>query len=211
MDNFRLKNIEVISVPNGVTQYQYRQLSNVTVNSSTPLKIAYIGNVGIGQNLRYLVDVAIKLPHIHFYIVGSGTDYTSLKKYAEKAKISNLIMTGRLGWDEVKKIYISAHILYAQLTPDFSMAMPSKLYEYLSTGKFVVYGGQHQAKKALAEFDNNMVIEPCNLKSLEDAILHLVESKAYLNLSSNNQCKIEDSFIREKSVSQFFDYLNTHH
>ncbi|MDB3882580.1 glycosyltransferase [Amylibacter sp.] len=211
LDNFRLKNVELLIVPNGVTQYQYHQLSDVTVNTSTPLKIAYIGNVGLGQNLRYLVDVAINLPHVHFYIVGSGTDYTALKKYVEKAKISNLTMTGRLCWGEVKKIYISTHILYAQLSPDFSMAMPSKLYEYLSTGKFVIYGGQHQAKKTLANFDNNIVIEPCNSKSLEDAILHLLESKAYLKLSSKNQRKIEDNFIREKTVSKFFEYLNMHH
>lgn len=211
LGNFRLKNVEVISVPNGVTQYQFHQLSNVTVNTLAPLKIAYIGNVGIGQNLRFLVDVAIKLPHIHFYIVGCGTDFTSLKKYAEKANIANLTMTGRLHWSEVKEMYTSAHILYAQLTPDFGMAMPSKLYEYLSTGKFVIYGGQHQAKKALANFDNNIVIDPCNSKSLEDAILQLSESKAYLKLSSKNRCKIEDNFIRESSVSKFFDHISSYH
>ena len=210
-ERLRLKNVEVTLVPNGVTQFQFNELSNATLVTSAPLTIAYIGNVGIGQNLRYLVDVAVKFPEIKFYIVGAGTDYNSLRDYSQKRNISNLTMTGRLDWNEVKKIYYKAHVLYAQLTPDFGTAMPSKLYEYLSTGKFIVYGGQHQAKKALADFDNNIVVKPCNLTSLENAILHLVASRAYLNLSSKNRCKIATHFIREKSVSQFFDYLKEHH
>lgn len=211
INNYSLKNIEVISVPNGVTQHQYNQLSNVTLNTSMPIKIIYIGNIGIGQNLRCFVDVAVKLPQIDFYIVGSGTDFASLKKYAKKANISNLIMTGRLNWKEVKKMYDNAHILYAQLTPEFSMAMPSKLYEYLSTGKFIIYGGDQHAKKVLANFENNMIIEPCSPNSLEDAILNLIKDKAYLNISTDNQIKIQKSFIREKSASKFFEHLNAYH
>tara|TARA_B100001248_G_scaffold248940_1_gene221663 strand:- start:5897 stop:7036 length:1140 start_codon:yes stop_codon:yes gene_type:complete len=207
--NLRLKNTLVTLVPNGVTQYQFNELSKVTLNTNGPLTIAYIGNVGIGQDLRYFADVAKKFPEINFCIVGAGTDFDSLKDYSIKRNISNLKMTGRLDWNEVKKVYFSAHILYAQLTPDFSMGMPSKLYEYLSTGKFIIYGGKYQAKKALADFDNNIVVDPCNLKALEDAILHLIDSKKYLNLSSSNQSKIKRNFIREKSVSRFFNHLNS--
>lgn len=210
-EHLKLKNVNVILVPNGVTQYQFNELSKATLDTSAPLTVAYIGNVGIGQNLRYLVDVATKFPEIKFYIVGAGTDYNSLTDYSKKRNLSNLTMTGRLEWNEVKKVYYNTHILYAQLTPDFSTAMPSKLYEYLSTGKFIIYGGQHQAKKVLADFDNNIVINPCNLDSLEAAIRHLLDSKAYLNLSLENQYRIANNFIREKSVSHFFDYLNMHH
>ena len=89
----------------------------------TRLSVAYIGNVGIAQNLRYLEDAAEKLPNVIFYIVGDGTDYKSLVKYAEGKHVPNLTMTGRLGWDEIKEIYFRAHVLYAQLMPDFDMAM----------------------------------------------------------------------------------------
>lgn len=207
-EDLKLKNIKVLLIPNGVTKKQFKDLSNTSIDKSTSLTIAYIGNVGIGQNLRYFSDVASRLPGVNFYIVGAGTDYDGIKEYAKKKNASNLIITGRLGWNEVKEIYSKAHVLYAQLSSDFGMAMPSKLYEYLSTGKYVIYGGEDQAKKALAEFDNNIVINPCNLKSLESAIEKLIISKSYLDLSSKNIQRIEKNFIRENSVIKFYDFLN---
>ena len=206
-----LKDTEILLVPNGVAQFQFAELSKVTLDMKTRLSVAYIGNVGIAQNLRYLVDAAEKLPNVIFYIVGDGTDYKSLVKYAEGKHVPNLTMSGRLGWDEIKEIYFRAHVLYAQLMPDFDMAMPSKLYEYLSTGKFIIYGGQRHAKSSLANFDNNKVIDSCDSVSLESTILKLLDSKEYLSLSSRNKNAIEKDFIREKSVARFFEHMKSYH
>jgi glycosyltransferase involved in cell wall biosynthesis len=197
----------VLLVPNGVTNQQFSQLSQLQNKVRNSLTIAYIGNVGLAQNLRNLIDVATNLPDVTFYIVGSGTDYKSISSYAEERNIKNLTITGRLPWDEVMKIYKEANVLYAQLSPDFSTAMPSKLYEYLSTGKFVLYGGQKQAKNMLNNFENNKVIEPCNSSELEKAIKELLKNKEYENNSDSNKSYIKKKFIREASVAKVFEYL----
>ena len=47
------------------------------------------------------------------------------------------------------EIYTDSDILYAQLKKEFEGAVPSKLYEYLSTGKFIIYGGLGEALNLL--------------------------------------------------------------
>jgi len=200
-------NKPILLVPNGVTQQQFTQLSKIQTKKTGTLSMAYIGNVGLAQNLRNLIDAAQHIPEVDFYIVGSGTDFKSVKEYAELKNISNLVITGRLPWNEVIKIYEKADVLYAQLSPDFSTAMPSKLYEYLCTGKYIIYGGQEQAKSMLNNFDNNKIIQPCNSKDLELAIIELIKSKKYEHRSSDNKNKIEQKFIREMSVAKVFDHL----
>jgi glycosyltransferase involved in cell wall biosynthesis len=200
-------NQPIVLVPNGVTQEQFCQLSKIPVKQSGTPSVAYIGNIGLAQNLRNLVDVAQHMPDVDFYIVGAGTDFDAVKQYAEQKNSPNLVITGRLPWKEVTKIYEKSDILYAQVSPDFATAMPSKLYEYLSTGKYIVYGGQEQAKSILSNFENNIVIEPCNSKLLESTIRGLITNKVYKNCSSDNKNKIEQTFIREKAVAKVFEYL----
>ena len=48
---------------------------------------------------------------------------------------------GLLSWADLFEIYTVSDILYAfNLKKEFEGAVPSKLYEYLSTGKFIIYG-----------------------------------------------------------------------
>jgi|APSaa5957512535_1039671.scaffolds.fasta_scaffold55689_2 glycosyltransferase involved in cell wall biosynthesis len=199
----------ILLVPNGVSQQQFTQLSQISEKQSGALSIAYIGNVGLAQNLRNLIDAAQHIPEVDFYIVGSGTDFKSVKDYAEQRNLSNLLITGRLPWSEVMKIYEKADVLYAQLSPDFSTAMPSKLYEYLSTGKYIIYGGQEQAAKILSNFDNNLVIEPCNSIMLEEAIKKVINDGLFTVSSNMNKKKIGKGFVREMSVTRVFDYLKS--
>ena len=198
---------DVLLVPNGVSDEQYNRLSKVSIKPDSAPSVAYIGNVGLAQNLTNLVRVAKKTPKIQYTIVGEGTDFKSIKELVYRENLPNLKLTGRLQWDEVIDIYENVNVLYAQLSPDFSSAMPSKLYEYLSTGKYIIYGGQEQAQTILSGFDNNTVIEPCNEEQLKDAIVNATETSLHLNMSTMNKNLIKEKYIREYAIQKMFNYL----
>lgn len=198
--------VKVSLVPNGVSLLQFEKLRGLNkIERNMPQKsliVSYIGNVGIGQDLTTLIEAARLMPDIEVNIVGGGTDFDRIKMIVDENKVSNVILHGRVPWDDVLKVYEKTDVLYAQLTETFSTAVPSKLYEYLSTGKFILYGGSVQAKKLLSLFDNNTVIEPSNPQVLAKQIVRLRANATHTYVSEKNINLIEENFIRENTMSR---------
>lgn len=195
----------MIKVPNGVSLSIFEQLCSVTVNSSNIKTVTYIGNVGLAQDLSTLVEVSKQLPHIQFNIVGAGTDFDRVHALAGNTAL-NLKFFGRKSFDELIEVYNSTDILYAQLTPDFETAMPSKLYEYLSTGKYIIYGGQGIASVTLSKFEKVSLIQPCNIETLKLEVEKIFEDFNPV-LSVSNREKIRAQYIRDTTVQQLISIL----
>src|SRR5690606_2470613 len=130
---------------NGVAKYQFQALSSLDTCITSPQRehnkrpvISYIGNVGLAQDLTTFVQAARRLPHIEFNIVGTGTDFKRIEEEVKRHATPNINLWGSVSWEEIPGVYTISDILYAQLTYDYSRAMPSKLYEYLSTGRFII-------------------------------------------------------------------------
>lgn len=196
----RNKKRKPVLVTNGISQEQFDKLAEVNTAVNDQVTVVYVGNIGLAQHLDTLVEAATLLPNVSFKIVGAGIDYERIKDLVVCLELSNIELTGRVPWDEVKNYYDCADILYAQLTPDYAGAMPSKLYEYLATGKYIVYGGQAQAAEKLAEFSHNRVIPPCSTAALVDAVKRVQESSGWKGLCLSNREQITRYYIREAAA-----------
>lgn len=194
-------------VSNGISRDQFDKLEGMEASQSERLTISYIGNVGLAQSLETFLQAAHALPEFDFRIIGAGTDFDRIKNLATKIELKNLLFTGRITWNEVRDYYNSSDVLYAQLAPLYSGAMPSKLYEYMATGKYVVYGGQHQAADCLAEFGHNRVIPPCDAEALITTLRELDQQREYRQLWPENRQKIEQKYIREDAAEKLADAL----
>lgn len=194
------KKIDPLLITNGIRRQQFQQLQNTLPSAEKKLTVAYIGNVGLAQRLDTLVEAARRLPEIQFNIVGSGIDESRVRDLIKRYRLENVEMTGRVSWERVLKYYDSAHYLYAQLAPEFSGAMPSKLYEYLSTGKSVIYGGCGQAVEILNQFDGCHVIKPCDPAVLAEKLLELHEGIDRQVLFVTNREVIEKKYVRENAA-----------
>jgi glycosyltransferase involved in cell wall biosynthesis len=169
------------------------------------MEISYVGNIGIAQNLRIFVDVAARCPKFVFNIVGEGTEYRKIRNHCDRKELSNVKFYGRITWKQVIDIYQKSDILYAQLSNDFEGAMPSKIYEYLATGKFLIYGGGGVAEQVLSKFENNEVVKPDSASILEDCINRNVKDRNIRTLSVENRELIKKLYVRENNVRKFFD------
>lgn len=208
----KLTGSNYLLVSNGIGADQFNKLKEVDYQGSqaSKLRITYIGNVGIAQNLSVLVKVVSRNPGLQLTIVGSGTDFDRVKSEVSSLGATNINMVGRVSWDKVISYYENSDVLYTQLSKEFKTAVPSKLYEYLATGLPIVYGGERSAAiEFLRDFENVWIVNPDSEDSLENAFKDL-QSRGKLERSLVNVGKISDNYIRELHVEALENELNTY-
>ena len=198
VSNIRESNI--LKISNGMEQNKYNILSSLNLHQNKNFSVTYIGNIGIAQNLKIMIECAKELPQIDFNIIGKGAEYNELKNYAKTNDINNIKFLGKKSWDEILYFYENSSVLYAQLDEKFKTAMPSKLYEYASTGLPIIYGGEGTAVEFVKNLENARAIKPNNKKELKEAILFFQSKDGFC--SKKNQDFIKKNYIREEEAKK---------
>ena len=163
--------------------------------------------MGKAQNISALINLAKKHQNIEFLISGSGSDYNFIESQINSLKLKNVDITPRLDWKKLKRRYEKTNIFFAQLTDDYKSAVPSKLYEYLATGKFIFFSGSGAASQFLNNFENCITIKENNFDQINKALVKILKDKKFKNVSQKNINSIENFYIREKVVNSFFEDL----
>lgn len=210
VEKIQVKSEKIVQCSNGITNEQFQNLAQVDYGSAIerPKRpcLTYIGNVGVAQNLITFIEAAKQLPDIDFRIVGGGSDQLRIEEAARH--VPNIEMTGRVDWLMIPAAYQQADVLWAQLSPEFSGAVPSKLYEYLATGKRVIYGGFGEAVSVVSEFEDVDVVEPDNVSELVSAIIKAINTDGNLKVNLANRQKIKEKYIRELSAERFYQRID---
>lgn len=198
-----------VLVSNGIGIDQFQALSKLAIKTEKEkvLRITYVGNVGLAQNLKTLIHAVAGCPELEVNIIGGGTDYPNVQAEIQKNNATNVFLHGRIPWKDVISWYKKTDVLYAQLSEGFETAMPSKLYEYLSTGLPVIYGGRGTAFTILNMFENVKLIEPDSPEELKSALLEKYLDPE-IKRSKKNIKIIKDNFIREDQVRRFVAELD---
>jgi len=100
-----------------------------------------------------------------------------------------------LNWENVLPYYQRTSVLFARLDDNYRSAIPSKLFEYLSTGLPVIYCGEGEASRLLKQFDQTTVLKSNDERGLKRAILKLKTMES--TISEENREQIERKYIRE--------------
>ncbi len=181
---------------NGICADKFDTLVNLDYNPDvTPFTVTYVGNIGNGQNLQSLIRVIEEMKDVRLVLIGSGNDYDVFKKYIRKKRISNIYFTGKLDWEKVLPYYQHTSVLFARLDDNYRSAIPSKLFEYLSTGLPVIYCGEGEAAKLLQQFDQTVVLTSNDEDGLKNSIHKLKAIGSELSIKNRNQ--IQRKYIRE--------------
>ena len=197
---------EIIKISNGISKKQFDLISNCSNSSDIP-SVGYIGNIGLGQKIQYLIHAAEMMPNVVFKIVGDGGDFDNVKALIEAKKLKNVRLYGRVDWDTIPEIYKEINILYTQLIEDFNYGLPSKLYEYLATGKCILYGGSGVAKDFLNDFNNCHIVKPSCSESIRRKLNEIIDMKLYLQQNTYNQERIKKYYLREEQTKKFYEFL----
>lgn len=194
-------------VSNGIELSRFQALAGLECPSEG-VHVTYIGNIGLAQRLETLIEAARLLPEVRFTIIGAGLDYERIVQLIAQYQLKNVRLTGRVSWESVRGFYNQTDILYAQLAPDYSGAVPSKLYEYLATGKYIIYGGQGEAAALLKGFEHHRLIPPCDVDALVAAIKEYDGGACKRKLCLANRERVGSRHIREKSAEQLVQTIS---
>ncbi len=200
-----LENYRPEIIYNGISEDKFNKLSNIEFEKNDKFSITYVGNIGIAQNVGILIKAAQKLTDINFNIVGDGVEFEKINEYVKKHKLQNVLLYGRKEWNEILDIYKKSNVLWAQLDENFKSAVPSKLYEYLSTGLPVIFGGYGEAVNLLKNFENCFIHKPGDVDGLSKILLNIKEKN--FSKSSYNIRKIRENYIREKQALKLLEIL----
>jgi glycosyltransferase involved in cell wall biosynthesis len=191
-------------VSNGIADDKYRVLQ--TLNRTT-LKneyvISYIGNIGSSQTLMPLIEAVKNVKGIRLNLIGDGNERRRIQNYLYAEDVRNVFLPGKLKWARTIPYYQSSSLLFAGLKDEFNTAIPSKLYEYLSTGLPILYIGKGAAASFLETFENTFVIEQADSVSIKKELLRIMHT--INELSSENSRKVNDYYLRDTLSKRFVE------
>lgn len=191
-------------------------------------RVLYAGLLGYPQALLTLVRAAALLPEVDFALVGDGPERGLLEAEVQERNLSNVTFGGYVAFDALTSYYAWADILIAHLRSDpaFEVAQPSKLWEYMATGKPVIYAGRSEAGDIIREHDIGMVVPPEEPEVLAKAIRQLLHrptraaalgrrGQAFVTahrsraLGLERLAKLLEALVSDKSERSIERYLET--
>lgn len=182
--------------------------------SSRVNKFLYSGNVGKAQNLDFLIDIFLYAgTNASLEIVGHGVCLELLKKKCEIHKSDNVHFYGFLPWLDMVDKYYTADVLVVSLGPEYKSAVPSKIFEYLTMRKLILYIGPKGAcSRVLSQFENVFFVD-IDSANAKEALAKIANNPSSLLTEINpngferNIKKIEKKFIRDQNCARFADTL----
>ena len=168
--------------------------------------ILYAGNIGYGQALHEIIPKAAKLleDRARFLIIGDGNLKNKLADTLQQLNVSNVELMPIVSRDNLKHYYLMADFLFLNLNIFSSLetVIPSKIFEYASTGKPILAGVSGYARKFI---HNNIkgceTFEPCNSILFEKAFNTISKGPTSYNRDIFNeqfsQAKIMNLYVRE--------------
>lgn len=127
--------------------------------------ISYAGNIGEGQGLEKIIPQIAEIlgTEYEIHIVGDGG--TKNRLIDKLDKIDNVKLFNPVNRNKLLEIYKNSDFLFLHLNDysAFKKVLPSKIFEYAATNKFIIAGVGGFAKEFIKEnVSNSIVFEPCN-------------------------------------------------
>src|SRR5215212_1291311 len=203
---------KTITVPNGISP---ELLEAIVQNSGRAENrrpvVAYAGLIGYNQDLGVLLEAARMLPDTAFVLAGDGPELPLLKRRAEELALSNVSFSGYLNREGLLELYRRSDVLIAHVrsSPTIDATMiPVKLFEYMATGKPIVYAGKGAAAELLNEIGCAMTVAPGDPEAIGAAIAELLrdpERMRVLGLRGNS--RVKSDFHRDKLMEELLREL----
>ncbi|MDG5499206.1 glycosyltransferase family 4 protein [Marinobacter sp. BGYM27] len=171
-------------VPNGFSMDEVSLKSPLNPKAESQLPkgrfiIGYAGTLGIANALETVICAAEKLrehPDICFVLVGDGKERRALQQLVVEKEIANVFFVDSIPKVEIQAMLAQFEVCYIGLSKDplfrFGVS-PNKLFDYLYSGKPIIYGIESGSYKPVEDIGAGIQIAAENAEQLADAALKL--------------------------------------
>jgi glycosyltransferase involved in cell wall biosynthesis len=172
----------------------------------------YIGAHGISHGLGAVADAAGKLAdeHVHIAFVGDGAAKGDLLRRVRELGLTNVTLLPSVPRDQVPQLLAAADICLAALrdVPLFNTFIPSKIFEYLASGKAVVGSVRGEPAELLREA-GAAVVAPEDAGALAEAVRQLAaDPERRRTMGEQGRRFVEGSFDRRRQAETYRGLLS---
>ncbi len=207
---------KIIHVPMTV---DFSRFDGVTVNKDTKKQyIAYCGTMNIKKDgVDILINSFIKImndfPELDLYIAGPlipKPDYIYLKNIVINNNAQDRILfLGSIPKEEMPGFLTNAHIL-AMARPQSKQAeggFPTKLGEYLATGKPVCVTNVGEIGNYLKDNESVFMAEPDSVNSFTDALKRALTDKNAVEIGHKGRVVAFENFNKDIQTDHLYNFL----
>jgi glycosyltransferase involved in cell wall biosynthesis len=177
--------------------------------------ISYIGTHGLSHALEKVIDTANNLKSnnkLQFMFVGDGAEKESLKQYASRLHLSNVIFIDSVDKNNLLNYYGISDILLVPLKkiPLFKTVLPSKIFEIMAVEKPIITSVDGECKKLIETAKAGLFAEPENVTDLEQKIMYFHQNrKERLQMGKNGRIFVEKYFDRNKLADYYLKIIGS--
>lgn len=140
--------------------------------------VVFAGNVGLGQSVDVIVEVATKLldyPQIRFVVIGHGSRWEWMNEEVKSRQLSNFHMPGRFPIEVMPDFLNKASALLVTLgdEPIFSLTIPNKIQAYMAIGRPIIACLNGEGARLVQESGSGFSVAANDVDGLVTAILRL--------------------------------------
>lgn len=140
--------------------------------------VLYAGNIGQGQGLHHIVpDVAAEFPEVQFYLIGDGGMRKTLMNRVKDLALNNVAILDPVSRCALIDKYCEVNVLFLHLNSfkAFEKVLPSKIFEYVATGKPILAGvSGYTATFLKNNAPDAQVFAPCDTDAMKVGLQKLL-------------------------------------
>lgn len=195
---------------NGLDNSVIEELKGLKCKNKDKLMLTYAGNLGKAQNLETLLEIAASFKEkIEFTLIGKGSDQEKLLKIIQDKELNNVHIVQPVPRKELFKYYGKSDILYLQLKniEMLKKVIPSKIFEYVATGKPIIYGIEGVGKKILEDLNCRYNYSPENVDELTKVLNKVLNDIKLKKVPQNNIKKLKNNYSREEISKNYTKFI----
>jgi len=159
-------------------------------------EIVFVGHVQLTKGIREIYEAAVKLPDIHFTLVGPVADEIAILPCPK-----NISLVGSKNSSEVKQYLLMADLY---LLPSYTEGFSLSLTEAMATGLPAI-ASDVGANRDMLEDKGGTIIPAKSFEAILQAINHLSAKETRQEMSKWNIQKVRDKYLTETVISKIID------
>ena len=170
--------------------------------------VCYIGNLGLAQGLRQLLEVAYnaqkKRLNVQFLLFGSGADEEHLRCIANKNNLENVQFCGRIPNKQIYTILKHSKVSFVPLVNEkLRDSVPTKIYEALGVGCPVLLSACGDSAEIIRKTGFGEAVRPNDKEALWNAFKTMYENiESYTDKAEEAQIYTVEHYSRQRAAKE---------
>lgn len=196
---------QMIFIPNAPDMEVFKTYTPKTCGKFT---VGFIGSVRYYEQLKCLVDVAVKTD-INVLIAGNGEDEEKIRKYSSGKE--NVKVTGRFNYtNEIAGLYSSVDCIFAQYDTsikNINLALPNRLYESAACGLPLIVSKGTYLESVVKKYGLGISVQDLDAEELAEAIEWVKDQQKEVFIENGRKFTLDNDYsVRSQKLKNI--YLN---